>query len=86
MLNIQNVVHGLMFLLLVRASMDLRQQCIAQASDIVVVQDPNPADPLNQKAAEVMRDDKHQFEQLVRRSLRGGNVQGTLFARNPTIR
>ncbi|CEP00621.1 UBC core domain-containing protein [Plasmodiophora brassicae] len=59
-LNIQNVVHGLIFLML----------------------DPNPNDPLNQEAAEVMRNDLTRFQQMVAQSLRGGYVQGTQFPRN----
>eukprot|EP00474_Spongospora_subterranea_P010795 CRZ11253.1 hypothetical protein [Spongospora subterranea] len=59
-LNVQNVVHGLIFLLL----------------------DPNPADPLNQGAAEIMRNDISTFENNVKLSLRGGVVQGVQFPRN----
>lgn len=38
------------------------------------VQDPNPDDPLNKEAAEVLRNDPRQFEINVRRSVQGGNV------------
>lgn len=37
-------------------------------------QDPNPDDPLNKEAAEVLRNDPRQFEMNVRRSVQGGNV------------
>jgi len=36
--------------------------------------DPNPDDPLNKEAAEVLRNDPRQFEINVRRSVQGGNV------------
>ena len=41
--------------------------------------DPNPDDPLNKEAAEVLRDNPRQFEQNVRRSIAGGHVAGTYF-------
>ena len=49
---------------------------------IFLLLDPNPADPLNQEAAEVMRNDISRFEQMVKQSLRGSTVQGTQFTRN----
>jgi ubiquitin-conjugating enzyme E2 M len=45
------------------------------------LQDPNPDDPLNHEAAEVLRDNPRQFEQSVRRSMAGGYVGGTHFPR-----
>lgn len=41
--------------------------------------DPNPDDPLNKEAAEVLRQDPRQFEINVRRSIQGGYVAGTQF-------
>jgi ubiquitin-conjugating enzyme E2 M len=41
--------------------------------------DPNPDDPLNKEAAEVLRDNPRQFEQNVKRSIAGGQVAGTYF-------
>ena len=41
--------------------------------------DPNPDDPLNKEAAEMMRDNPRQFEQNVKRSIQGGQVAGTFF-------
>ncbi|XP_024370418.1 NEDD8-conjugating enzyme Ubc12 [Physcomitrium patens] len=43
--------------------------------------DPNPDDPLNHEAAEVLRDNPRQFEQYVRRSMAGGYVGGHHFPR-----
>jgi len=42
--------------------------------------DPNPDDPLNKEAAEVLRTDPKQFAINVRRSMQGGYVGGVSFA------
>merc|ERR1712113_380032 len=42
---------------------------------------PNHEDPLNQEAAEVLRDNPRQFEQYVRRSMQGGYVAGHSYMR-----
>lgn len=41
--------------------------------------DPNPDDPLNHSAAQVMINDPKQFDENVRTALRGGTVAGTQF-------
>ncbi|CAI2381536.1 unnamed protein product [Moneuplotes crassus] len=41
--------------------------------------EPNPEDPLNHEAAELMREDYSSFEDEVRRSLRGEKVDGVKF-------
>ncbi len=38
--------------------------------------EPNPNDPLNREAAELMRTNENSFKEKVRKSLRGGNVDG----------
>ena len=43
--------------------------------------DPNPNDPLNHEAANVMRDSLDQFKQNVKKSLRGGYCFGQEFPR-----
>lgn len=43
--------------------------------------DPNPDDPLNKEAGNLLRNDKRTFESEVKRSLSGGRVQGTYFER-----
>jgi len=43
--------------------------------------DPNPEDPLNKEAAEVLRDSPRQFELAVKRSMAGGYVGSTYFPR-----
>lgn len=44
-------------------------------------QEPNPEDPLNKEAAEVLQTNRRLFEQNVQRSLRGGYVGATYFER-----
>ena len=41
--------------------------------------EPNPDDPLNHEAAELMRDNPSDFESQVRKSLRGEKVDGVSF-------
>ncbi|MEQ2311604.1 hypothetical protein AMECASPLE_021971 [Ameca splendens] len=44
--------------------------------------EPNPEDPLNKEAAEVLQTNRRLFEQNVHRSLRGGYVGATYFERS----
>jgi ubiquitin-conjugating enzyme E2 M len=48
---------------------------------IYLFYEPNPDDPLNQEAAELFRKDVKQFEMLVKRTLRGGILDGVQFER-----
>jgi len=41
--------------------------------------EPNPGDPLNHEAAEVLRNNRNEFGRMVARSLRGGSVAGQTF-------
>jgi len=41
--------------------------------------DPNPDDPLNKEAADVLRNNPRQFDQHVRLSVQGGYVGNTHF-------
>lgn len=41
--------------------------------------EPNPNDPLNKEAAELMRNNESMFREKVRRSLRGGVMDGVSF-------
>jgi ubiquitin-conjugating enzyme E2 M len=45
------------------------------------LQDPNPDDPLNHEAAEVLRDNPRQFDLNVKRSMSWGFVAGNHFPR-----
>ncbi|XP_064593410.1 NEDD8-conjugating enzyme Ubc12 [Zonotrichia leucophrys gambelii] len=48
---------------------------------ISLPKEPNPEDPLNKEAAEVLQSNRRLFEQNVQRSLRGGYVGATYFER-----
>ncbi len=41
--------------------------------------EPNPADPLNKEAAALMRDNEAAFKDKVRKSLKGGIIDGVNF-------
>ena len=43
--------------------------------------EPNPNDPLNKEAAELQRNNPAAFKEKVRKSLRGGNIDGYQFPR-----
>lgn len=43
--------------------------------------EPNPDDPLNKEAAEVLRQNRRMFEQNVQRTMRGGYIGSTYFER-----
>mmetsp|Transcript_41980 Transcript_41980/g.91054 ORF Transcript_41980/g.91054 Transcript_41980/m.91054 type:complete len:186 (-) Transcript_41980:66-623(-) len=43
--------------------------------------EPNPGDPLNHEAAEVLRNNRSEFCRIVARTLRGGAVAGHVFPR-----
>ncbi|XP_021564083.1 NEDD8-conjugating enzyme Ubc12 [Carlito syrichta] len=43
--------------------------------------EPNPEDPLNKEAAEVLQNNRRLFEQNVQRSMRGGYIGSTYFER-----
>lgn len=47
----------------------------------VLLSEPNPDDPLNHEAAEVLKDNPKQFESNVKRSMAGGYVNGQYFTR-----
>ena len=46
---------------------------------IFLFTDPNPNDPLNKEAAQVMRDSPEQFSRNVAQSLQGGTVDGRKY-------
>lgn len=49
------------------------------ASVYFLFYDPNPKDPLNHQAAELMRDNKEEFISNVKKTLKGGNYYGEAF-------
>lgn len=46
-----------------------------------IKQEPNPEDPLNKEAAEVLQNNRRVFEQNVRKAMSGGYVGSTYFER-----
>jgi hypothetical protein len=55
--------------------------CCNDCEEHDALQDPNPDDPLNHEAAEVLRDNPRQFDINVKRSMAGGYVAGNHFPR-----
>lgn len=47
----------------------------------LVYQEPNPEDPLNKEAAEVLQSNRRLFEQNVAKSMRGGHIGSLYFER-----
>ncbi|KAG8434175.1 hypothetical protein GDO86_012522 [Hymenochirus boettgeri] len=47
----------------------------------ILREEPNPEDPLNKEAAEVLQNNRRLFEQNVQRSMRGGYIGSTYFER-----
>lgn len=45
------------------------------------LQEPNPEDPLNKEAAEVLQNNKRLFEHNVTKAMRGGYIGETYFER-----
>lgn len=45
----------------------------------LVLQEPNPEDPLNKEAAEVLQTNRRLFENNVAKAMRGHSVGGTYF-------
>lgn len=48
---------------------------------IILLQEPNPEDPLNKDAAEVLQNNRRVFEQNVAKAMRGGYVGSFCFER-----
>lgn len=48
---------------------------------VVIFQEPNPEDPLNKEAAEVLQNNRRLFEQNVQKAMKGGYVGSILFER-----
>lgn len=49
--------------------------------NILYFQEPNPEDPLNKEAAEVLQTNRRLFEQNVAKSMRGGHIGNVYFER-----
>jgi ubiquitin-conjugating enzyme E2 M len=85
-LSLGSVIFGLMTLFLVRLFFS---QCLSLPrenfkfflSHLLPLQEPNPDDPLNKEAAQLMIDRPRDFERNVKQALQGGYVAGKQFPR-----
>ena len=81
-LSLGSVIFGLMTLFLVRL---FSSQCPSHHVPLLTfyaaLQEPNPDDPLNKEAAQLMIDRPRDFERNVKQALQGGYVAGKQFPR-----
>lgn len=71
-LSIISIVHGLHYVLLVS------KRCLPFQT--LFFQTPNPEDPLNKEAAQMMGRNERQFDSLVQRGIQSGtHIQGEYF-------
>lgn len=81
-LTVNSIIYGLQYLFLVSCDpASSRAACLAKPRPLPLPQEPNPEDPLNKEAAEVLQNNRRLFEQNVHRSLRGGYVGSVCFER-----
>ncbi|KAH8293666.1 hypothetical protein KR054_002621 [Drosophila jambulina] len=75
-LTINSIVYGLQFLFLVSISEWRR---VSFKILVNFSKEPNPEDPLNKEAADVLQTNRRQFEYNVKKAMRGGYVGETYF-------
>lgn len=86
-LTINSIIYGLQYLFLVSRVGGWGWGRLALCSLGLLAphrcwpQEPNPEDPLNKEAAEVLQNNRRLFEQNVQRSMRGGYIGSTYFER-----
>nr|AAH26581.1 Ube2m protein [Mus musculus] len=87
-LTINSIIYGLQYLFLVSRVRHLKLRVCWPSASLLPVdfhlyrpQEPNPEDPLNKEAAEVLQNNRRLFEQNVQRSMRGGYIGSTYFER-----
>jgi ubiquitin-conjugating enzyme E2 M len=85
-LNIQNVIHGLIFLFLDPNPDDPLNQGTFRSSVFAISVMFSLSISCFSEAAAVLRRDRATFKSYVDASLRGRPVQGVEFERNPTIK
>jgi len=88
-LTLNHVLYGLQLLFLVCSSFPRHHLPFIVSSffrahanrqpPVNLPQDPNPKDPLNEQAAELMKNNPHAFRSNVNNSMRGGYVSGEHF-------
>lgn len=81
-LSLGSVIFGLMTLFLVRLFSSQRlSHHVPLLTFYAAPQEPNPDDPLNKEAAQLMIDRPRDFERNVKQALQGGYVAGKQFPR-----
>lgn len=86
-LTINSIVYGLQYLFSVRefnmciADFSFKNPIVSLISSLCfsIKQEPNPEDPLNKEAAEVLQTNRRLFESNVAKAMRGHSVGGTYF-------
>ena len=83
-LTINSIIYGLQYLFLVLNSHLTKLFCVQIIDGLIfvyVLKEPNPEDPLNKEAAEVLQSNRRLFETNVQKSLRGGYIGSVYFER-----
>lgn len=82
-LTINSIIYGLQYLFLVSyfffivkiySSLIMLNLIILHFSNHLCFKEPNPEDPLNKEAAEVLQTNRRLFETNVQKSMRGGYI------------
>lgn len=77
-LTINSVIYGLQYLFLVSGNLFSFQYFLLSLT-IFNLQEPNPEDPLNKEAADVLQNNKRLFDMNVQKAMRGGVIGNTYF-------
>lgn len=85
-LTINSIVYGLQYLFLVSVFPVLNLKSNMNIYQLIYtlhlhLKEPNPEDPLNKEAAEVLQSNRRVFEQNVQKAMRGGYVGSVFFER-----
>lgn len=76
-LTINSVIYGLQYLFLVMVTSFLFNLLLNNI--FKNFQEPNPEDPLNKEAADVLQNNKRLFDVNVQKAMRGGVIGNTYF-------
>lgn len=79
-LTINSIVYGLQYLFLVKKKIENKiYSILSLLKHNFTFQEPNPEDPLNKEAAEVLQTNRRLFENNVAKAMRGNYIGGTYF-------
>lgn len=76
-LTINSVIYGLQYLFLV--NFYLSNNMLNVSKKKLCQQEPNPEDPLNKEAADVLQNNKRLFDINVQKAMRGGLIGNIYF-------